>query len=82
MGNYSQRRDMIWIRAIWITTQSDNSISPPNKDNMPITNMQIALATISKVQSITNYEEDEVDLEDGDGDDADVDGDDDASTHA
>ena len=44
---------------------------------MPITNMQIALATISGVQSITNYEGGEVDLEDGD-----VDGDDDASAHA
>ena len=66
---------MIWISGIWITTQSDNSISPPNKDNMPITNMQIALATISGVQSITNYEGYEVDLGDGDGDDdgADVD---------
>ena len=50
---------------------------------MPITNMQIALATISGVQSITNYEGYEVDLGDGDGDgdDADVDGDD-ASSHA
>ena len=70
---------MIWICGIWITTQSDNSISPPNKDNMPITNMQIALAIISGVQSITNYEGDEVDLGDADG--ADVD-DDDASSHA
>ena len=51
---------------------------------MQITNMQIALATISGVQSITNYEGDEVDLGDGDGygDDADVHGDDDASSHA
>ena len=75
---------MIWISGIWITTQSDNSISPPNKDNMPITNMQIALETISGVQSITNYEGDEVDLGDGDGDGdgADVDGDGDASSHA
>ena len=47
---------------------------------MPITNMQIALATISGVQSITNYEGDEVDLGDGDG--ADVDGDEDASSLA
>ena len=66
---------MIWIRGIWITKQSDNSISPPNKDNRPITNMQIALETISGLQSITNYEGDEVDL-------GDVDGDEDASSHA
>ena len=41
--------------------------------------MQIALKTISGVQSITNYEGNEVDLGDGDGDDdgagGDVDGD-------
>ena len=51
---------------------------------MPITNMQIALATISGVQSITNYEGDEVDLGDSDGDDdgANVDIDEDASSHA
>ena len=75
---------MIWIRGIWITTQFDNSISPPNKDNIPITNMQIAIGSISRVQSITNYEGDEVDLGDGDGDDdgAGVDGDEDASSHA
>ena len=75
---------MLWISGIWITIQSDNSISPPNKNNMPITNMQIALATISRVQSITNYEGDEVDLGDGDGDGdgADVEGDEDASSHA
>ena len=45
---------------------------------MPITNMQIALKTIFGVQSITNYEGNEVDLGDGDGDgdgaDGDVDG--------
>ena len=84
MGNYSQRWNMIWIRDIWITTQSDNSISPPNKDNIPITNMQLAQGSISRVQSITNYEGDEVDLGDGDGDDddADGDGDGDASSHA
>ena len=75
---------MIWISGIWITTQSDNSISPPNKDNIPITNMQIAIGSISRVQSITNYEGGEVDLGDGDGDGdgADVDGDEDASSHA
>ena len=44
--------------------------------------MQIAIETIFGVQSITNYEGDEVDLRDGDGDGADVDGDDDASSHA
>ena len=84
MGNYSQRGNMIWISAIWITTQSDNTISPPNKDNMPITNMQIAQGSISRVQSTTNYEGDGVDLGDGDGDadGADVDGDGDASSHA
>ena len=51
---------------------------------MPITNMQIAQGSISRVQSTTNYEGDEVDLGDGDGDDdvADVDGDGDASSHA
>ena len=72
-----------------ITTQSDNSISPPNKDNIPITNMQIAIGSISRVQSITNYEGGEVDLEDGDvdgdgdADGADLDDDDgDASSHA
>ena len=50
------------------------------KDNMPITNMQIALGSISRVQSTTNYEGDEVNLGDGDG--ADVDDDEDASPHA
>ena len=73
---------MMWIGGIWITTQSDNTISPPNKDNMAITNMQIALGSIFRVQSTTNYEGDEVNLEDGDGDGADVDGDEDASFHA
>ena len=85
MGNYSQCEIMMWISGIYITTQSDNAISPPNKDNMPITNMQIALATISGVQSITNYEGDVVDLGDGDGDGdgaAVDDDDDDASSHA
>ena len=43
MGNYSQQWNMIWISGIWITTQSENTISPSNKDKMPITNMQIAL---------------------------------------
>ena len=66
---------MIWICGIWITTQSDNSNSPPNKDNIPITNMQLAQGSISRVQSITNYEGDVVDLGDGDGDDDDADGD-------
>ena len=75
MGIYSQVTNMIWISGIWITTQSENIISPPNKDKMPITNMQIALKTISRVQSITNYEGNEVDLGDGDGDDDDADGD-------
>ena len=42
--------------------------------------MQIAIGSISRVQSITNYEGGEVDL--GDGDDADADGDGDASSHA
>ena len=42
--------------------------------------MQIAIGSISRVQSITNYEGGEVDLGDGDG--ADVDGDEDASSHA
>ena len=75
---------MIWICGIWVTKQSDNSISPPNKDNIPITNMQIVIGSISRVQSITNYEGDVVDLGDGDGDDddADGDGDGDASSHA
>ena len=84
MGNYSQREIMMWISGIWITTQSDNTISPPNKDNMPITNMQIAQGSISRVQSTTNYEGDGVDLGDGDGDGggADVDGDEDASSLA
>ena len=49
---------------------------------MPITNMQIAQGSISRVQSTTNYEGDGVDLGDGDGDDADVDSDRDASSHA
>ena len=46
--------------------------------------MQIAIGSISRVQSITNYEGDEVDLGDGDGggDGADVDGDEYASSHA
>ena len=42
--------------------------------------MQISIGSISRVQSITNYEGDEVDLGDGDG--AGVDGDEDASSHA
>jgi hypothetical protein len=37
--------------------------------------MQIALKTISGVQSITNYEGNEMDLGDGDGDDDGADGD-------
>ena len=51
---------------------------------MPITNIQIAQGSISRVQSTTNYEGDGVDLGDGDGDGdgADVDGDEDASSHA
>ena len=46
--------------------------------------MQIAIGSISRVQSITNYEGGEVDLGDGDGDAdvVDVDGDGDASSHA
>ena len=64
---YSQRGNMIWISGIWITTQSDNTISPPNKDNMPITNIQIPLGSISRVQSTTNYEGNGVHLRDGDG---------------
>ena len=47
---------------------------------MPITNTQRALKTISGVQSITNYEGNEVDLADGDGDDDGADGD--VSSHA
>ena len=43
MGIYSQVPNMVWIRGIWITTQSENIISPPNKDKLPITIMQIAL---------------------------------------
>ena len=78
MGIYSQVANMICISSIWDTTQSENIISPPNKDNMPITNMQIALKTLSEVQSITDYEGNEMDLGDGDrGDDGaggDVDG--------
>ena len=42
--------------------------------------MQIAIGSISRVQSITNYEGGEVDLGGGDG--ANVDGDGDASSHA
>ena len=58
-----------------VTTQSEYIISPPNKDKVPITNMQLALKTISGVQSNTNYEGDEVDLVDGDGGDDGADGD-------
>ena len=49
---------------------------------MPITNMQIAQGSISRIQSTT--EGGGVDLGDGDGDGggADVDGDGDASSHA
>ena len=47
---------------------------------MPITNMEIAQGSISRVQSTTNYEGDGVDLGDGGG--ADVDDDEDASSHA
>ena len=57
------------------TTQSENIICPPNNDKVPITNMQLALKTISGVQSNTNYEGDEVDLVDGDGGDDGADGD-------
>ena len=84
MGNYSQVTNMIWISSIWDSTQSENIISPPNNDKYPFTNMQIALKTISGVQSITNYEGIGVDLGDGDDGDhgagGDVDGD--ASPHA
>ena len=84
MGIYSQVANMMMFSSIWNTTQSENIISPPNNDKMPITNMQIALKTISGVQSITNYEGNEVDLADGDGDDdgADGDVDVDVSSHA
>ena len=84
MGIYSQVANMMMFSSIWNTTQSENIISPPNNDKMPITNMQIALKTISGVQSITNYEGNEVDLADGDGDDdgADGDVDGDVSSHA
>ena len=58
-----------------ITTQSESIISPPNKDKVPITNMQLALKIIFEVQSNTNYEGDEVDLVDGDGRDDGADGD-------
>ena len=75
MGIYSQVANMMMFSSIWNTTQSENIISPPNKDKIPITIMQIALKTISRVQSITNYEGDEVDLEDGDGGDNGADGD-------
>ena len=75
MGIYSQVANMMMFSSIWNTTQSENIISPPNNDKMPITNMQIALKTISGVQSITNYEGNEVDLADGDGDDDGADGD-------
>ena len=80
MGIYSQVANMMMFSSIWNTTQSENIISPPNNDKMPITNMQIALKTISGVQSITNYEGNEVDLADGDGDDDGADGD--VSSHA
>ena len=69
MGNYSQVSNMIWIRGIMVTTQSEYIISPPNNDKVPITNMQLALKTISGVQSNTNYEGDDIDLVDGDGGD-------------
>ena len=84
MGIYSQVANMMMFSSIWNTTQSENIISPPNNDKMPITNMQIALKTISGVQSIRNYEGNEVDLADGDGDDdgADGDVDGDVSSHA
>jgi hypothetical protein len=84
MGIYSQVANMMMFSSIWNTTQSENIISPPNNDKMPITNMQIALKTIFGVQSITNYEGNEVDLADGDGDDdgADGDVDVDVSSHA
>ena len=84
MGIYSQVANMMMFSSIWNTTQSENIISPPNNDKMPITNMQIALKTISGVQSITNYEGNELDLADGDGDDdgADGDVDGDVSSHA
>ena len=51
---------------------------------MPITNMQIAQGSISRVQSTKNYEGDGVDLGDADvdGGAADVDGDEDVSSHA
>jgi hypothetical protein len=42
MGIYSQVTNMRWIRGILVTTQSKNIISPPNKDKLTITNMQIA----------------------------------------
>jgi hypothetical protein len=34
---------MIWIKHIWIMKQSKNIISPPNKDKLLITIIQIAL---------------------------------------
>jgi hypothetical protein len=65
---------MIWNRDIMITTQSESIIYPPNKDKVPITNMQLALKIIPGDQLDTNYEGDEVNLVDGDGgNDGDVD---------
>jgi hypothetical protein len=46
IGIYSQVTNMIWISDIWITTQYENIISPPNKDKLLITNMQVALKNI------------------------------------
>jgi hypothetical protein len=43
MGIYSHVTNMVWIRGILTTTQSENIISPPNKDKFPITIKQIAL---------------------------------------
>jgi hypothetical protein len=43
MEIYTRVPNMVWTRGIWSTTQSENIISPPNKDKLPITNMQISL---------------------------------------
>jgi hypothetical protein len=47
MGNYTQVLNMVSIKGIMDYNTILNIVSPPNKDNLPITNMQLAFKIIS-----------------------------------
>jgi hypothetical protein len=51
------------INGIWYTRQFKNITSPPNKNKLLSTSMHTTLESYLGFRSITNYEEDEVDLD-------------------